>query len=113
MAKQAMCAFRCKLKAAGRVTLPDQPATRTYRSEVNVETLISVAKFAQAFALKVFEIDPPAFLVRRVGREIMLAGGRSLADTGDVMANLNGQIVDVVRIPRVFLTYSAAVGKSR
>ena len=108
-----MCAFRCKLKAAGRVTLPDQPETRTYRNEVNVETLISVAKFAQAFALKVFEIDPPAFLVRRVRREIMLGAGRSLADTGDVMANLNGQIVDVVRIPRVFLTYSAAFGKNR
>ena len=82
---------------------------RTYRNEVNVETLISVAKFAQAFALKIFEVDPPAFFVRRVGREIMLGSGRSLADTADVMAHLNRQIVDMVGIPRVFVMYSAAL----
>jgi hypothetical protein len=85
---------------------------RTNGNEVNVETLISVAKFTQAFASQIFEVDPPASLLRRIGGEIMLGAGRSLADTVDVLSNLDRQIVDMMRIPRVFLMYSAAFGKS-
>jgi hypothetical protein len=47
---------------------------RTNGNEVNVETLISVAKFTQAFASQIFEVDPPASLLRRIGGEIMLGG---------------------------------------
>jgi hypothetical protein len=35
---------------------------RSHFDKVDVQTLIAVAIFAQAFALQVFEIDPPAML---------------------------------------------------
>jgi hypothetical protein len=86
---------------------------RTYGDEIDVETLIAVAIFAQAIASQIFKVNPPTLLVRIVGRKIMLGGGRSFADTSDVLSNLNRKIVNVVRVPRITLNHGTAFGKSR
>jgi hypothetical protein len=75
--------------------------------------LISSTIFAQTIASKIFEIYAPALLVRRVGCKIMLSAGRPLADSGDVLSDLSGQIVDMMTIPRIVLVHGAAFGNSR
>jgi hypothetical protein len=42
----------------------------------------------------------------------MLGAGRSLADSSDVVSDFSGQIVYMMRIPRVVLVYSTAFGSS-
>jgi hypothetical protein len=43
----------------------------------------------------------------------MLGAGRSLADSSDVLSDLSGQIVYMMRIPRIALIYGTAFGKNR
>jgi hypothetical protein len=44
--------------------LAGKPVVRTYGNEVNIKTLVASTVFAQAFAPKVFKVDPPAVLSR-------------------------------------------------
>jgi hypothetical protein len=55
---------------------------------------------AQAIALKILKVYAPALFVRRVGCKIMLGAGRPLADSSDVLSDLSGQIVYMMRVPR-------------
>jgi hypothetical protein len=43
----------------------------------------------------------------------MLGAGRSLADSSDVLSDLSGQIVYMMRIPRIVPDYGTAFGYSR
>ena len=43
----------------------------------------------------------------------MPGAGRSFADTSDVLSDLSGQIVYVMRIPRIVPNYGTALGNSR
>jgi len=74
--------------------------------------LVSSAIFAKAVALKVLEVYSPALFVRRVGCEVMLGPGRPLADSSDVLSDINRQIAYMARIPRILLMYCAGFGKS-
>ena len=40
--------------------LAGQSVTSTYGDEIDVETLIAVSEFTQAFALKIFKVDADA-----------------------------------------------------
>ena len=79
-------------------------------NEVHVQTFVSSTIFAKAIAPEIFKVDAPAVLVRRVGREVMLSLGRPLADSGDVMSDLNRQLVDMTRIPRSVPVCGAGFG---
>jgi len=81
--------------------------------EINVQTLVSVTIFAQATASKILKIYPPAPLGRRVSGKIVQRGRRPLADYSNVVPDLRGQIVNMLRIPRVVLiSHAAAFGNS-
>jgi hypothetical protein len=69
--------------------------------------------FAKAIASKVFKIYSPALFVRRVGRKVMLSACRSMANSNDILSDLNGEIVYVLRIPRIVPIYRAALRNSR
>lgn len=84
---------------------------RSHFDKVDVQTLIAVTIFTQAFALQVFEIDPPAMLWRQVRCEFVHRPWRSFADTGDVLLNLGRQASYVMRIPSVFFGDNAAFGE--
>jgi hypothetical protein len=43
----------------------------------------------------------------------MLGSRRPFADPCDVLANLGGQIIDMLGIPRIVLVNAAPLGKSR
>ena len=43
----------------------------------------------------------------------MLGAGRSFADSSDVLSDLSGQIIYMMRIPRIVLMYGTAFGNSR
>jgi hypothetical protein len=75
--------------------------------------LVSSTIFAQAIASKIFKVYSPAFFVRRVGCKVMLGAGWPLANSSDVLSDLYGQIVYMMRIPRIMLISGAAFGKSR
>jgi hypothetical protein len=85
----------------------------TYRNEVNIETLIASSVFAQAFALQVFKVDPPAMLLRRVGRKIVHRTWGAVANARDIVPNLSRKNSDVLWIPRVVVTDRAALGNRR
>jgi hypothetical protein len=74
--------------------------------------LVSSTIFAKAVALKILKVYSPALFVRRVGCEVMLGSGRPRADSSDVVSDIIGQIVYMMTIPRIFLVYGAAFGKS-
>ena len=42
-----------------------------------------------------------------------LSAGRTLADSSDVLPDFSGQIVYMMRIPKIVLVYGAAFGNSR
>lgn len=84
---------------------------RARRDEIDVQALVSSAVLAQSIASKIFEIDPPALFLRRVGREIVLGDWWSLAETGDVVPYVRRKIVYMVGIPRVVLAHTASSGK--
>ena len=86
---------------------------RTHFYEVHVHALISSAVFAESSALKVFKVDPPAMFLRIVSRKIVHGAGRPFADTSDVVSNLCGQIVYVVRAPRIVSGDCAALGEGQ
>jgi hypothetical protein len=75
--------------------------------------LVSSTIFAQAIASKIFKVYSPAFFVRRVGCKVMLGAGWPPANSSDVLSDLYGQIVYMMRIPRIMLISGAAFGKSR
>jgi hypothetical protein len=104
---------RLKLKSAGCIALSDESETRADRNEINVQTLISSTIFAQTIASKVFEVYPPALLMRRVGCKIILRAGRTLADCSYVLSDFVGQIVYMMTIPRIVLIHGAAFGNGR
>ena len=81
--------------------LPAREAkVRAYFDEINVETLVPSAKTTlQSIAPEILEVDAPALVLRKVSREIVLGGGRSFADGGDVLPDLGRQDIDVMRIP--------------
>ena len=64
-----------------------KPEMRANSNEVNIQTLISSTILAQTVASKVFEIDPPALLVRRVSCKIIHCAGRPPADGSDILSN--------------------------
>jgi hypothetical protein len=43
----------------------------------------------------------------------MLGAGRSFADSSDVLSDLGGQIIYMMRIPRIVLIYGTAFGNGR
>jgi hypothetical protein len=47
------------------------------------------------------QIYAPAFFGWRVGGKVMLGAGRPFANASDVLPDFSGQIVDMVRIPRI------------
>jgi len=101
------------LEAAVSVVLSGEPETRADSNEVNIQALISSTIFAQTAAPKVFEIYPPALLMRRIGCKVILRAGRPLADCSDVLSDFGGQIVDVTRIPRIIPGDGASHRSSR
>jgi hypothetical protein len=56
--------------------------------EINVQALISATEFAQSFAVKIFEVYSPPLFAWRIGCEIMLSAGRTLADPNDVLPDV-------------------------
>jgi hypothetical protein len=76
-------------------------------NEVHVQTFVPSMIFAKAIALEIIKVDSPAVFVRRVGCEVMLGFRRPLADSSDVMSDLNRQIVYMMRIPRSLLVCGA------
>jgi hypothetical protein len=75
--------------------------------------LVSSTIFAKAVASKIFKVYSPALFVRRVGCEVMLGASRSPADSSDVLSDLSGQMVYMMRIPRIVPNYGTAFGNSR
>jgi hypothetical protein len=75
--------------------------------------LVSSTIFAEAVAAKIFKVYPPALFVRGVGRKVMLSACRSTANSNDIFSHLNGEIVYVLRVPRIIPVYRAALRKSR
>jgi hypothetical protein len=86
---------------------------RAYIKEINVQTLISSTIFGQPVTSEILKIYSPALLMRSVGCKIILSAGRPFADCSDVLSDFHGQIVDVMRIPRIVLIDGAAHGTSR
>jgi hypothetical protein len=100
-----------KSKSAGGIALSGKPEVRADLDKVDVETLVSPAIFTQAVASKIFEIYPPAPLMRRVGCKIILGAGRTPADRSDVLPDFHGQIVYVMGVPWIVPVHGAAFGK--
>jgi hypothetical protein len=100
-------------EAALSVLFADDSKPRVHINEVHVQTFVPSTIFAKAIALEIFKVDSPAVFVRRVGCEVMLGFRRPLADSSDVMSNLNRQIVYMMRIPRSLLVCGAGSGRSR
>ena len=68
--------------------------------------------FAEAVAMKALEVYSPALFLRRVGCEVMLGSRRPLADSSDVLSDIDGQIAYMMRVPRILLMYCTGFGKS-
>src|SRR5262249_30210413 len=83
------------------------------RNKVDVQTLISPAILAQTVASKVFEVYPPAPLMRRVGCKIILGAGRTLADSSDVLRALDGTIAIMLMPPGIVLLLGSPFANSR
>jgi hypothetical protein len=90
------------------ILLAGEPKPRVYRNEVNVQTLVSSAIFAQAIASKIFKVYSPTLFVRSVGCEVVLGARRPLTDPSDVLPDLDGQIVYMMWVPRIILNHGAA-----
>ena len=74
---------------------------------------MSMTNFAQALAIEIFQIDPPTLFLRQVGREVMLSPRRALADACDIMSDLDGQTLDVLRVPGLVLDDRTSLGEGR
>ncbi|WLA86197.1 MULTISPECIES: hypothetical protein [Bradyrhizobium] len=81
--------------------------------EVHIHALVASAILPDHAALQIFEVDPPAIFLRRVGRKVVMRNRHSLANSGNVSPHVGRQIVDVIVIKRIVLVAYAAVGKSR
>jgi hypothetical protein len=95
-------------EAAVSILFAGEPKPRVYRNEVNVQTLVSLTIVAQSVASKIFKVYSPALLVRRVGCKVVLGARRTLANSSDVLSDFNGEIVYMMRIPRIILNHGAA-----
>jgi hypothetical protein len=77
---------------------------RTFSNEVDVQTLVSLSIFRRPTStLQIFEVYSPALFVRGIGCEVMLGARRPLADSHDVLSDLNGQSGCMLRVPRIIL----------
>ena len=47
------------------------------------------------------------------GRKVMLGACRSMANSNDILSDLNGEIAYVLRVPRIIPVYRAALRNSR
>ncbi|GIQ75202.1 hypothetical protein BraRD5C2_36430 [Bradyrhizobium sp. RD5-C2] len=81
--------------------------------EVDIQALVASAIFPDHAALQIFEVDPPALFLRRVGREVVLCDRRALANSGNVLPHIEGQVVDVIVVKRIMFVAYTALGKSR
>ena len=88
-------------EAAVGIVFSGQPPVRARSNEVDVKALVSTTIFRQAVAvaLKVFEVYSPTLFLGVVSCKVVLGTRRPLADFGDVVADLDGQNVDVLGIP--------------
>jgi hypothetical protein len=86
---------------------------RAYLNEIYVLTLVSATKFAEAVALKILKIDPPAPFARSVGREVVLSGRVTFADCCNVLPHVSGQIVDMMGVVQGLVRDGAAFGDGR
>jgi hypothetical protein len=75
--------------------------------------LVSSTKFAYAVTSKILKIYSPTPFARRVGCEVMLSGGSPPADCRDVLADVSGQIIDMMGIERIIVDHGAAFGGGR
>jgi hypothetical protein len=73
--------------------------------------LVSSPIFAKTAASKVLKVYSPAPLVWRVGCEFMLGVGRPFADSSNVLLDINRQITEMMRIPRIIRMSVAGFGK--
>ncbi|MGY3564070.1 hypothetical protein ACVWXP_007395 [Bradyrhizobium sp. USDA 4463] len=87
-----------------------KPEMSAYRNEIDVQTQASVAKFTQAIAAQVFEVNAPALVGRKVRCKVMLRLGRPLANSRDVLSDFKGKNADVLRIPGVVFDRRTALG---
>jgi hypothetical protein len=74
---------------------------------------MSILRQAVAVALQVFEVYSPAFFLGIVGCKVVLGARPPSADVSDVVADLSGENIDMISVPRIISTYAAAFGKSR
>jgi hypothetical protein len=96
---------------AAPVLLAGEPKVRPYLDEVDVQALTTLPISAlQTVAVEVLEVDAPALLLREVGGEFMLGGGRPSANRANVLPDLGGQPVDVMGIPWIVFANAAASG---
>jgi hypothetical protein len=100
-------------KPAVCIVLPAKTEVRTHRNKVYIQTLIASTVLAQTVASKVFKVYAPALLGWRVSCKVMLSVGRPFTDSGDILPDFGGQIIDVMRIPGIVLVHGAALGESR
>src|SRR5262249_17335982 len=106
--------FLCRdSESAISILFSGETKPRSHFNEVYVQALVSSTKFAKAFASKIFKVYSPALFVRGVGCEVMLGDWRPRAYSRDVLSDLNGQIVYMIRVPRIILIYGAAFGNGR
>ena len=77
-------------EAAFSILLAGETKARAYFNEIHVQTLVSATIFTQAIAAKIFKVYPPALFVRRVGRKVMLRACRSMANSNDILSDLDG-----------------------
>jgi hypothetical protein len=108
----SFCGISRSSEAALSVLFADDSKLRVYFNEVHVQTFVPSTIFAKAIAFEIFKVDSPAVFVRRVGCEVMLGFRRPLADSSDVMSDLNRQIVYMTRIPRSLFVCGAGSGRS-
>jgi hypothetical protein len=95
-----VCALAALEAAIGKL-FSGEPIVRTDGYKVYVETLVSVPIPGEALATKILEVYAPAFLLRVIGRKVVLSAGHTFADARDVLSDFGRQIGDVMRIPGI------------
>jgi hypothetical protein len=85
-------------EAAVSILLVGEPKMRVQRNEVNVQTLVSPKPLHRRYSMFMRQ----GFSCGSC--KIMLGAGR--ADSSDVLSDLSGQIVQMMRVPRIILIYA-------
>jgi hypothetical protein len=82
----------------------DETKTPVFSNEVDVQTLVSSPMFRRAAdALQIFKVYSPAPFVWRISCKVVLGSRRPLADSRDVLSDLDGQRTDMISVPRTIL----------